>query len=208
MCERLHYLVKCTRMAEDVWVSFLLHSPLCLWSVCVGKKGLLIEGKTGSHREEEKGEGIVLECFWWFLHATYEYFDISYSFIVITFPKQSPTLKEGGLRLPQMFPSGIKGGTLIRWNCSSFFIITSFHFCYSSGMRIESFYTLINKIRLPYIRADSFPFRIVFCLSALTGVCSLYSVFVVGSTPVGSILSALSPWQPAVSCFGKGPYNK
>lgn len=25
----------------------LLHSPLCLWSICAGKRGLLIEGKTG-----------------------------------------------------------------------------------------------------------------------------------------------------------------
>lgn len=68
----------------------LLHSPLCFWDVCGGKGGCWLKGKQG-FRDKERGEVKALECCCWFLHTTYEYFDL---FIGVTFPKLPPPLSE------------------------------------------------------------------------------------------------------------------
>ena len=68
-------------MTGDVWVSFYYIHSLCL---CGENRGLLIEEKTGSPGRAKVLASNVFGGFF----VPREYFDVSYSFIAVAFPKQ------------------------------------------------------------------------------------------------------------------------
>lgn len=71
----------------------LLHSPLCLWGICVGKEGLMIERKTGL-----QGRGMGLSITFWVVSSFAMWiFWLVIPFIAITFTQQkrkNPTLTD------------------------------------------------------------------------------------------------------------------
>lgn len=177
MCEWLCYLVKCTRMTEDVWVSFYYIHPSVSEAFVRGKRGLPIEGKTGL-----QGRGtmflVVSLCYVWIFWHTLS-------------PKQPAPLE------------------LIRFAPDvSLCNINSLLLSFTTLTRDGKFVHL--NISKPHIRAGGFPFSCpALCLAPDRWGCAVFiPCSRVGSTLVGSSLSAPSPWQPALPCFGKSPYDK
>lgn len=201
MCERQCYLVKCTCMTEDVWVSFLLHSPLCLWSVCARKRGLLIEWKTELHGRG-KAEGIAS----WMVFGGFFmlHMNILTSRTFSLFPSQNNRLlwENNVWDWPRCFPLEEKGATLIRWSCTSYFIE---FYCCNGGCK--DFMLKSTKLEFRILDLTVFPF-LAPLLSALTGEDVLPWFCARSATLVGVSLLALSHWQPAMPCFGKSPYDK
>lgn len=165
---------------------FIAFTPLSLKRLN-GRKGLPIEGKTGLQGSPSNVFSMPLVNIL-----------TSLLFRCHRFPQTTTSYEKIRLRPPHMFPSGIKFKYLA---LKFIFIITSFDLLMRDGKFLHfnsststTYYCWEFPLPCPALR-----------LTPDRWGCA---VFALRSTLVGFSLSALSPWQPALPCFGKSPYDK